>query len=92
MKPTSPVCSAPPGMARSLSSGGPSSPGTTCGPGGDELADLAGRQLAAVLADHAHDGAVDRDADRQRARGGVDRRARVPIGTQCEGEVVSVSP
>ena len=44
--------------------------------GGDDLRDLAGRQLLAVLADDPRVGVEDRDADRQRARARVDRRPR----------------
>src|SRR3954452_18555579 len=46
-------------------------------PARHELADLARRQLLAVLADDLHDGVEHRHADRQRAGALVDRRAAV---------------
>src|SRR6266536_2494515 len=45
-------------------------------PAGDDLADLAGRQLPAVVADHAHHRVEDGHADGQGAGGVVDRRGR----------------
>jgi hypothetical protein len=43
---------------------------------GHQLADLARWQITAIIGDDPHDGVVHRDADRQRARGLVDRRLR----------------
>src|SRR5207249_11298876 len=53
-------------------------------PAGDDLADLAGRQVPAVVADDTHHRVVDGHADRQGAGRVVDRRDRVE-GNQVRG-------